>query len=45
MVGMYHTEHLKSQLDHHHVETGTTDWFNYMDIRVRPETALGIVGY
>jgi hypothetical protein len=41
----FDTEHLKSQLDHHHVETGTTDWFNYMDIRVRPETALGIVGY
>lgn len=41
----FDTEYLKKQLPYHNIRTGTTDWFNYMDIQVRPSNPIGIFGY
>jgi len=41
----FDTEYLKSKLDFHNIKTGTTDWFNYMDITVRSPVSPGIIGY
>lgn len=32
----FDTDYLKGKLDYHDIKIGTTDWFNYMDIQVRP---------
>lgn len=40
----FDTDYLKSKLNFHHVKSGTTDWFNYMDITVRSPVSPGIIG-
>lgn len=41
----FDTDYLKSKLEYHRVKAGTTDWFNYMDITVKPLSSPGIFGY
>ena len=41
----FDTEYLKNQMSYHYIKTGTTDWFNYMDIMVRPPAPINTFGY
>lgn len=41
----FDTDYLTDKLDYHNIKTGTTDWFNYMDIQVRSPISPGLVGY
>ena len=41
----FDTDYLKNKLNYHHVRSGSTDWFNYIDIQVSPPMNIGIFGY
>jgi len=41
----FNTDYLKNCFSYYRLESGTTSWFNYIDIQVRPPVVAGMIGY